>query len=145
MIDEVPAETFEDIGRAIANRAKCQCREYELRRFKAFFGCNPARCAQLWWMLFKTKAAKDEIGENARPVHLLWGLLFLKIYNTDTVMTGMTGADEDTFRKWSWKFVVGISKLKEKVVSRLLIILVLIRPQLSSNNSFLFDKYADQI
>jgi hypothetical protein len=48
----------------------------------------------------------------------LWGLLFLKVYETDSVLAGIVGGiDEKTFRKWKWIIVKAISNLKGRVVS----------------------------
>ncbi len=43
--------------------------------------------------------------KDARPKHLLWALLFLKVYATESINSLICGADEKTCRKWSWTFV----------------------------------------
>lgn len=54
----------------------------------------------------------------AHPKHLFWALVFLKVYDTESVLTRLVGGvDNKTFRNWSWAFVDGISSLKPRVVS----------------------------
>ena len=38
-------------------------------------------------------------------------LLYLKVYSTEEVYHAISGADEKTFRKWSWIYVSLIAKL----------------------------------
>ena len=47
-----------------------------------------------------------------RPVHLLWTLMFLKIYSTECVDAGIVNANEKSFRKWVWFLVKEVSKLE---------------------------------
>ena len=50
--------------------------------------------------------------------HLLWGLYFLSVYDTDHVSAiNVGGVDEKTYRKWAHPFVEAISFLKYPVVS----------------------------
>lgn len=42
---------------------------------------------------------------SSRPVHLLWALLFLKVYGSEHTHRMIANVDEKTFRKWSWCFV----------------------------------------
>jgi hypothetical protein len=37
----------------------------------------------------------------ASPVHLLWTLMFMKLYYADEVNAFIAQVDENTFRKWS--------------------------------------------
>ena len=55
--------------------------------------------------------------DSVKPVYLLWALLFLKCYNTNTRNAAITGVDEKTFRHWSWIFVEAIANLDREVVS----------------------------
>jgi len=114
----VPAETFAHIGFAISNRHRQGSVFIQEQRFKAHFGVTPGRCEQIWCLLQHHPHAKILI-RNARPIHLMWTLLFLKLYNSDTVLSGMAGCDEKTFRKWKWTFVNAIASMRKKVVSSL--------------------------
>jgi hypothetical protein len=114
----IPAHTFNRLGSSIANRHhEHGSARIRLARFKAHFGCSPKRCAQIWNLIEITPAARVWLQNGAAPKHLLWGLLWLKLYNTDAVLSGMSGCDEKTFRKWSRSTVMAISKLKGCVVS----------------------------
>lgn len=113
----IPADTFAEIGCRIANRHRRRSKKIELRRFKAYFGCSPERCAQLWSLIHQNKSAKRWV-RGGSPQHLMWALLWLKLYNTEEVVSGMAGCDEKTFRKWYWRFVEAIAALKEKTVSK---------------------------
>ena len=76
------------------------------RRFKALFGVDTETCAVLWDELLST------MPDDSRPIHLLWCLLFIKVYGTEDVKSVITGAHPKTFRKWVWSFFDAISKLK---------------------------------
>ena len=36
-----------------------------------------------------------------KPVHLLWGLLYLKVYASEDVLVAIANTTRKTFRKWS--------------------------------------------
>ena len=55
----------------------------------------------------------------AHPIHLLWGLLFLTVYDPEEVIAGFLGVDEQTYRQWSFDMVKAIQRLKPYVVSLL--------------------------
>ena len=62
--------------------------------FGACFGMSPNLCVHVW----------DEI-EDALPSavmisHLLWALLFLKVYGTEDTMAVMVQTTWKTYRKW---------------------------------------------
>ena len=53
----------------------------------------------------------------AKPVHLLWALMFMKLYCSESVLAALAGGvHEQTFRKWSWYFVEEIANLQYKVI-----------------------------
>jgi hypothetical protein len=83
-------------------------------RFRAKFGTSPAICAALWHKL----EPETTMLKGARPMHLLWALMLMKIYATEAVLSVIAGGvDESTFRKWSWEFVEAVSYLESSVVS----------------------------
>ena len=49
--------------------------------------------------------------------HILWTLLFLKLYMSESVLSGLVGVDEKSYRKWIWIFTPKIAQLKSKIVS----------------------------
>ena len=76
----------------------------QLRIFKAHFGLSPLVIAAVWNRL------EDEalLPANGTPLHLLWTLLFLKLYNTAAVLSTMCGTTAKTYRQWVWKLLQGI-------------------------------------
>lgn len=93
-------------AQSILQKANHGSRETELRRFRSLFGVSPSTCAHVW------QAMRNEIPPGGRPIHLLWALLFLKVYSTENVNSLISGADEKTFRKWTWIFVELIADLE---------------------------------
>jgi hypothetical protein len=63
-----------------------------------------------------------DVDSAARPYHLLWACLFLKLYNSESVNCVIVTRDkkkpvhEETFRKWSWYFVRRIAVLQSSVI-----------------------------
>ena len=79
-------------------------------RFCAHFGTSAVVCVDLWNMIGPIDGRK--------PVHLLWGLMLLKLYCAESVLCTLAGGvHEQTFRKWAWLFVNKISELQYRVVS----------------------------
>ena len=105
---------FMSLGRRITHRADGRCFSTELRRFRAFFGVSPSTCAFLWG-----KIRTHGLAPRARPVHLLWALLFLNLYDPEEVIAGFLGVDERTYREWSFELVKVIARLKPHVVRQL--------------------------
>jgi DDE superfamily endonuclease len=81
-------------------------------RFRSFFGASIDVVVNVWNRLEST------IDSAAKPKHLLWSLVFLKIYGTEDVHCRITGwPDPKTFRKWTWYFLEQISALKDNVIN----------------------------
>lgn len=84
------------------------------RRWMSAFGANPDVCCILWNKI--KPLATMPSGVKAK--HLLWGLIFLNVYDTEENLAQRVGnVDEKTFRKWSHLFVEAISYLECEVVS----------------------------
>lgn len=83
--------------------------------FKRSFGCSPYIVKKTWNLLFKQRLlpAKGKIK------HLLWCLAFLKSYCHESVYQNWFKAHPNTLRKWMWKFISALSRLK--VVSTILV------------------------
>lgn len=75
------------------------------RIFRSFFGATPSVCSILWSLL------KPQERETNDPNHLLWALVFLKVYGTEEVNSSLVGTTVKTFRKWSLHMVRCISEL----------------------------------
>ena len=80
------------------------------RTFRTLFGVSPEVCVDLWHLCqFKKKGT--------RPKHILWALLFIKVYATEDVLCSMASVCRRTFRDWMWPTLKAIMKCKKKVVS----------------------------
>lgn len=81
--------------------------------FRAFFGCCAGTFLTAWSMLIKT----DTLPVDGRLEHLLWTLMFMKLYCGQKALCALAGVDPETFRKWTWAFIESISNLESLVVS----------------------------
>ena len=80
--------------------------------FRSFFGASVSIVTLLWNMLVPLI---DQRG--AAPKHLLWALVFIKVYSTTAVHRRIVGwPDPKTYRKWSWYFLKKIASLKSNVI-----------------------------
>ena len=97
----ITAHTFWVAGHIITKHNMEGSIQEGLRRFRALFGCTCVVCAWMWnyWV------HRNVLPSAARPIHLLYALLVLKVYAIEEVNKSMTGVDEKTFRKWVWIFV----------------------------------------
>ena len=83
------------------------------RRIKATFGVPPIVMAKLWEFL------EDEgsIFKSVKKHHLLWALMYCKVYSNESTMTATVGcADEKNFREWVWYFIEEVANLEPLVV-----------------------------
>jgi hypothetical protein len=71
------------------------------------------------------------------PKHLLWGLLFLKVYGTEDVLSDVVGMKRNTFRKWAWKIVEVLDNMEAEEVSRVYVLFVVIYFFLASHKLIL--------
>ena len=115
---EFPPSFFDQIGNEMMRRHHpgigTSLTRTDDRRFRATYGTTASICATLWHMV----KSETTMPKGACPVHLLWCLMFLKIYATEAVLCKMAGGvDEKSFRKWSWMFVDELSYLEDSVVT----------------------------
>ena len=89
------------IGRTNAKESNA-----ELRKFFSLFGTSLSVCSRLWDELHL------KLPENYAPHYLLWGLMFLKNYGTETFNSSLAGCDPKTFRKYQWITVNALADLK---------------------------------
>ena len=90
------------------------CTDSERRMFRATLGVSFLTISKLWNMLDPTRTISDR----ARPKHLLWTLVFLKVNKTEPVHLKITGCrSRDTFRQWVNRFATAISDLETKVIN----------------------------
>jgi hypothetical protein len=92
-------------GLKIMEHDKYNSSQIGLRRFREFFGVSPLVCQEVW------KLIRNKIPSGANAKHVLWTLLFLKRYNTESVNRKICGCDEKSYRKWIWVFIDIMSEL----------------------------------
>ena len=61
-------------------------------------------CADIW--------KKLDAPLQAKPIHLLLALNFLKNYNTEYVASAQFSMDEKTYRKRLWKMLIRLSSMR---------------------------------
>ena len=114
----LPSPTdFESLGRQLAGYSRSTSARIRHERFNACYGVNSIIVSVVWSMLIDNQFCSP----SPNPVHILWALLFLKLYDTTPKLAALAGCDEKTFRKWSWFYVGAIASLHHLVVSRCLL------------------------
>jgi len=107
---DVPAFVF--LANRIMSRNANGSDAVRLRRFRAHFGASPEVVTALWNRL----DILDRVPAGGGPQHLLWCLLFMKVYSTEEVLASIVGTSEKTFRKWVWLFVYAVSSLAPDLI-----------------------------
>lgn len=97
---------FWKMGHEITGHKLAHSIKLGMRKFKAFFGVSPKICELVWDQI------QNKLENDSHPKHLLWALLFLKQYNTETTNSVLIKADEKTIRKYIWNFIHLISELQ---------------------------------
>ena len=95
------------MGACITHRAGDRCFRTELRRFRAFFGVSPSTASLLWG-----KIKSLDWAPRSQAKHILWALLLMKVYDSEEVMAGFLGVDEETFSIHAFEMVKVIARLK---------------------------------
>ena len=86
----------------------------EDRCFREYFGCGAQTALALWALILSSAM----LPEGGSLQHMLWTLLFMKVYTKSEVMSRLCGgADKTTIRKWVWLFIPAIASLESLVVS----------------------------
>jgi hypothetical protein len=81
-------------------------------RFRSCFGASIGVVLDIW---NRVEPILDQRG--AEPKHLLWALVFLKVYSTEEIHCSIVGWPHcHTFRKWSWYFIQKIADLKDSII-----------------------------
>jgi len=110
-LKELDADGMSAVGRDVLSLPQ-KSKNEEDSIFKSHFGAGAHIIALLWNMLL------PRIDLNgALPKHLLWSLVFLKVYSTTAVHRGIVGwPDANTYRKWCWYFLEKIASLRDEVI-----------------------------
>ena len=113
---KVSEREFESYARRmlqLSERRGQVCSEEHHRIFRGLFGCPFKVVSKLWNML-------DPIGKmsnRCKPIHLLWTLVFLKVYKSEAVHCRIVGCkSRDTYRNWVDRFTETIADLAEDVI-----------------------------
>jgi len=100
----ISALTFEHYELSIAGKE--HRRELlQRRQFVALFGTTSSVCVRAWNLILRNCSPPPQ------PIYLLWGLLLLKVYATETVLSSMAGVSEKTFRKWAWTAIECLAEI----------------------------------
>ena len=103
----ITTETVERTAGILIKRKIAVTKRSHARRFNSNFGCTPSVCTSLWNRLDET----NDLPRTARISHLLWSLMFLKVYATETVFASIFECDEKTLRKWIWMMIEKIATI----------------------------------
>ena len=106
-----PAPTEDDFslaGSQIMRRQRFDCLTFK-RRVRSYFRTSPSICVKIWEKIDPYNAI--EYGR-VEFKHLLWALMFMKIYSSENILASLAGCDEKTFRKWVWIFIHEIANLE---------------------------------
>lgn len=107
----VDSTEFFIIGMKYANRRAIR-NDTNFRRFKAYYGTTAGCCVSLWDCIL------PHIGHGGRHYQLLWALMFLRLYDSISVLSSIVEVDEKTFSKWTWKILSIISiQVKPQVIN----------------------------
>ena len=93
-------------------------------------------CMIVWGELKQSMLVKDA----CKPKHLLWVLIFLKTYTTESSLTVAIRVDEKTLQKWIFIIIYAISDLEDDWVGSLFTKILDI-----SNNCFSTDQMGEQV
>ena len=115
---------FKLLGFSIIGKSSTGSINTQFRRFKSHFGIDWFLCAKLWVLLIPILYDQSH-PKGAKTKHLLWTLMFLRLYDTEEILSGKVTADEKTYRKWVWIFIGYIYYLQVDFVSCFYFILFL--------------------
>lgn len=104
---------FFALGNELMNRRRQAAARTEMARCRSTFGTSPQICAMLWSQI----SLAMEPTNGAKPVHLLWGSMSMKLHCSESVLLSLAGGvHEQTFRKWSWHFVDEMANLQHNII-----------------------------
>mmetsp|Transcript_13127 Transcript_13127/g.24666 ORF Transcript_13127/g.24666 Transcript_13127/m.24666 type:complete len:107 (+) Transcript_13127:291-611(+) len=88
-----------DRGLELAGKPSRTLNKTNLTHFRSHYGASPGVVAILWTLI------QDMLRRRFSFVHLLWALMFMKVYATESVLAGKLGVDDDTFRTHIWPII----------------------------------------
>ena len=133
------ASSFLKLGMCLFSEAAQSDRSYvtQNQHFKVICGVHPTVCMIVWGELKWSMLVKDA----CKPKHLLWALIFLKTYATESSLVVAIGVDEKTLQKWIFIIIYAISDLEDDWVGSL----CLEDSSDISNNCFPTDQMGEQV
>ena len=116
----ISAEQYANIARGIFAKPNRKCpnkfKTLDKEIQESLIGASYDVCAEIWNMI--EPHTKHHL-QGTHPKHLLWALLFLKVYSKLPVLSRLVGGVENAeFSKKSWLYVEEIKGLKQRVVSQ---------------------------
>ena len=109
----ITADEFKAIANEVLRKNPNRTDKEQERTWDEYFGTSSVVAAELWNNINPTIT----VDPKSKPKHLLWALLFLKQYATESVHCSIVGIqDQKTFRLWSWRFVRAIANLKPRYI-----------------------------
>ena len=103
--------TMQASASTISNTARPLMQARGERDFRSLFGTIPEVCAAIW-----NRLVFDDESPLIRPVHLLWALMFMKLYSKEAALCKLARVSRSTFRKFVWFVIPRIAHLKSDVV-----------------------------
>lgn len=93
----IKPESFKHVANEIwgVDRTQRHSRIFE-SRFKGFFNYSAEQCAIAW----NKMEEQDLLPYYVLPMHILWTLMWLKLYMIEEVMCSMLKVRDKTFRKY---------------------------------------------
>lgn len=103
----ISPDGLKKLGDEIATRATGN--ELNSRTFISFYGLSPQILAESW-DLIRSKL------EGAKPKHLLWACMFMKLYLPEDVMCILLATSKPTLRKWVWKVIESLALASRDII-----------------------------
>jgi hypothetical protein len=111
-MEVLPVDAFCDAAIPIIRRSVNVENETHLRLWQEHFGVSPVVVCSVW----NRMSLWCCLPEKCRPKHLLWTLLFLKVYATELILATLCGCDPETYRGWVKSVLEGLNRLQPFVV-----------------------------
>ena len=110
----IDATTIEDIAKETVGWPESRRWDANLGdgRFRSLFGVSSRITANIW------NRVVPSVNGQAHPKHLLWALVFLKVYSSEEVQCAIVGwPDVKCFCKWLWYFITRVASLKKGLIN----------------------------
>ena len=113
----IDVSSFLKLGMSLFSEAAQSDRSHvtQNQHFKLICGVHLTVSVIVWGELKQSMLVKDA----CKPKHLLWVLIFLKTYTTESSLVVAIGVDEKTLRKWIFIIIYAISDLEDDWVGSL--------------------------